>query len=293
MRMIGLSISCFLFVSSLLFCIGASTRYAVGDGFPSCSNGHPGSQQARWLIKTSLQSGTNVDTPVPLDSSSMVDAPDLLLNSDDTKKIGLSVVRVRGVWASRNYTRALLQGGPSPSPNAVFSFKLPAFSYSAFLAARAAAPPEERPTHLGFLVASRFQDQVIPFPVTVGAREVKEGEIVSVDAYVYAAGCERDRDFHFDLTSGTSPNGCFIAEVPLPEFIPSSRLRQLVAAARSEGAGVRVGDHVQLTGQFFYDAWHMPSTQADLNANPGGGRGAGHCAATLWEIHPVISIRKI
>jgi hypothetical protein len=56
--------------------------------------------------------------------------------------------------------------------------------------------------------------------VVVGLSTVREGEIVDVSGYVYAIGCESDRDYHIDVTvtNGRNDTTCFVAEIPLPLY---------------------------------------------------------------------------
>src|ERR1051325_4833354 len=133
----------------------------------------------------------------------------------------------------------------------------------------------------------------------VAGRDVtlREGDVVTVDAYLYRARCQQDGDYHLEIGSQLSRgSSCLIAEVPDPDEIKDAALRALVAQARttSEGLDASVfASHptkpplsVRITGQLFLDAPHLRS------GDPGGGRGTllesgRHCASNLWEIHPI------
>lgn len=286
---------CFLAVAILIAIPNAPhlSSQARADTFPNCLNGHPGSPNARWPIKTSLQRGTNTNAPVLLPANAMVSAPDLLLNANDVRTLATSSGTVRALWSSRSFTHALLSGQVSPNPNSVFSVRLPAFNRATYQREYAQSPPGEKPTELGFLLASAFDAQPIPDPVSVGVSQVREGEIVTVEGYVYFENCETDRDYHFDIAAKSNGSDCFVAEVPFPGYVPNSALRTLVTQAREEAANLQIGDRVRIVGQFFYDAWHMPKTQTELDKNPGGSRGKDHCAQTLWEIHPIIGLQRL
>jgi hypothetical protein len=263
--------------------------------FPSCAVGKPGSEEARWAIKTSLPQGANPSSPITLENTHMPSAPDLFLNSADLAKLTVSEFSVRAVWASREQSRELSAQLATPNPAAVFHVTLPRFSEAAWQAAFHAAPLDEKPTELGFLLGKRYDDERIPVPVSVGSTSVREGQIVAVEGYVYAIGCESDGDYHIDVTATDHADDttCFVAEVPLPQYISDASLRSIVTRARAEGAALQPGDHIHIVGQFFYDAWHMPNTPAKLHDDPGGGRGKGHCAGTLWEVHPILSVTQI
>ncbi len=280
-----------------LFCGGApaATATATRSGFPACSSGKPGSRKARWPIKTTLAAGVNL-TPLRIPAADMATAPDLLLEQRiSAQQASSSSVTLHAYWADNAQVQRALTG-EKPPPGATFSIKLPQLSTAAYRAAFEAGPNGERPTQLGYLIAQAYDETRIPNPVTVDTNPIREGTIVQVDGYVYAVGCETDRDYHIDVVaSPDNPSGavCFVAEIPLPAYIPSARLAGYLTRARTAGASLKPKEHVRLTGQFFYDAWHMPSTQAGLNADPGGGRGKSSCAGTLWEIHPVISVQPL
>jgi hypothetical protein len=127
-----------------------------------------------------------------------------------------------------------------------------------------------------------------------------EGDIITVDVYLYRARCQKDGDYHMEIGVGRSrQSSCIIAEVPDPGAIHDPHLRTLASKARDtlEGKDTSVfarhatkpAIKIKVTGQFFLDETHHEAN------NPGGGRGTlldsgRHCATNLWEIHPVLRI---
>lgn len=129
---------------------------------------------------------------------------------------------------------------------------------------------------------------------------LREGDIITVTGYVYRARCQRDGDFHVEIGAGkTRSSKCIIVEVPDPGQIKDTKLRALVSGARDALAQMdpsvyrskpkKMPIKATFTGQLFLDAPHYRKN------DPSGGRGSllfsgRHCAANLWEIHPVVRI---
>jgi hypothetical protein len=129
---------------------------------------------------------------------------------------------------------------------------------------------------------------------------VKEGDIITVDAYVYRARCQKDGDYHIEIGAGKARSSkCLIVELPDPDEIKDATLEDMVASARNKlesldssvfaSHATKPPIKVQITGQLFYDAPHYRAN------DPSGGRGTvlnsgRNCASNLWELHPVIVI---
>ena len=129
---------------------------------------------------------------------------------------------------------------------------------------------------------------------------LREGDIITVTGYVYRGRCQRDGDFHVEIGAGkTRKSKCIIVEVPDPDQIHETQLGALVSGARDELAKMDKSVYqskpkkspfkATFTGQLFLDAPHH------RKSDPSGGRGSllfsgRHCAANLWEIHPVVQI---
>lgn len=127
-----------------------------------------------------------------------------------------------------------------------------------------------------------------------------EGDIITVTGYVYRARCQQDGDFHVEIGAGrTRSSKCIIVEVPDPDQIKDAKLKALVSGARDALAQMDPSVYqskpkknpfkATFPGQLFLDAPHY------RKADPSGGRGSllfsgRHCAANLWEIHPVVRI---
>ncbi|MBI2681980.1 MAG: hypothetical protein HYX26_01960 [Acidobacteriales bacterium] len=140
---------------------------------------------------------------------------------------------------------------------------------------------------------------------------LQEGDIVKVEhAWVQLVALEKsskgvDGDYHIQINEDrTDRDECVIVEVPFEDFAPNQTLGKKYATVRStirdkffggkepsssaKGACLKHPVEVTLTGQLFYDATHKASPD-----KPGGGRGKGGCnqnAATIWEIHPVLTM---
>ncbi len=136
---------------------------------------------------------------------------------------------------------------------------------------------------------------------------LQEGDIVSTIGYVQLIAVEAtkksngdrtDGDYHIQVSAERdNRDRVVIMEIPRPDFVSDTALRQKVAALRallrekmkngkefsmSNGTCIQHPVRMRLTGQLFYDTAHSGSS------DPGGSRGKqGHKAATLWEIHPL------
>lgn len=132
-------------------------------------------------------------------------------------------------------------------------------------------------------------DRFIAQDATIGDKVVREGQLVEITGFVSDVRCEEnDGDYHGDFRAdGSGAGPCAEVEVPFPGNVAGPATNARVAEARQafdQWVGQKTTVHVTLIGQLFYDSTHHSST------DPGGGRGAGHCAATLWEIHPVLKV---
>ena len=132
-------------------------------------------------------------------------------------------------------------------------------------------------------------DRFIDQDVTIGRKIVREGQLVEISGFVSDVRCEQnDGDFHGDFrAAGNGTGPCAEVEVPYPGNVSNPTTNARVTEARQafdQWVGRSATVHVTLIGQLFYDSTHHSSS------NPGGGRGASRCAATLWEIHPVLKV---
>ena len=123
----------------------------------------------------------------------------------------------------------------------------------------------------------------------------REGDMVSVEGFLYRARCQKDGDFHLEIgTENKKGAPCLIVEAPDPGQVDNSALKSRVSSVRQTlnmlPAGIFTGAanskpvHVIISGQLFLDAPHE-------EADPSGGRGTKHCATNIWEIHPVTDIQ--
>jgi hypothetical protein len=144
-----------------------------------------------------------------------------------------------------------------------------------------------------------------PQDVTVGNASLQEGDIVSVEGFLYRSRCQKDGDYHFEIgTSSTTGKSCFIVEVPDPGQVRDRALRDLVKQVRQKLDGFPSGIFngksaplpVKVTGQFFLDSQHLrrDNPKTGKKADPSGGRGTKfngkNCATNVWEIHPVTDL---
>lgn len=142
----------------------------------------------------------------------------------------------------------------------------------------------------------RYQDALIPaFPNSL---KLKEGDIVSTTGYLHLVATEPDCDYHIQMsTSPTDGNNCLIVEVPKndEEYVADEEVRERAGKVRDfikdrllkgkEPGSGNIMQHevyVTVTGQLFYDDAHVGD-------QPRGKKGMK--AATLWEIHPITSIK--
>jgi hypothetical protein len=124
---------------------------------------------------------------------------------------------------------------------------------------------------------------------------VKEGNMVSVEGFLYRARCQKDGDFHLEIGVAPTAKGapCLIVEAPDPDEIGDADLKALAVQVRDQvgtlSKGMFTGKAkpvaVKVTGQLFLDAHHIGK------GDPGGGRGTNHCATNAWEIHPITGIQ--
>jgi hypothetical protein len=148
---------------------------------------------------------------------------------------------------------------------------------------------------------SRYDSVRIPF--TVGSRHLREGEIVTTNAWLHLVALEddsrnhRDGDYHVQIRNSSEWNdSCLIVEVPYPEFVADSALaikcgtvRQFIKdnllQGKEPGTNGNILNHpvyVTITGQLFFDLPHV-------KRSPRGRRGMK--SYTPWEIHPITAIK--
>lgn len=135
----------------------------------------------------------------------------------------------------------------------------------------------------------RYQAARIPeFTNTLG---VKEGDILTITAWLHLVAGENDGDYHIQISdSQDSQASCLIVEVPNPDphfqkvrdFIKAKLLRGGDPSPR--GSLMQHPPYVQVTGQLFYDDAHVGDP-------PRGKKGCK--AATLWELHPVMDLKFV
>ena len=139
-------------------------------------------------------------------------------------------------------------------------------------------------------------------PRTVGARSLKEGDIITTKGWVHLVAIEddskthRDGDYHVQIrTSAEWADTCLVIEIPYSHFVSDKALAKKCDAARqfvrekllngnepgSRGNKLQHAAYVTVKGQLFFDAPH-------LNGRPRGKRDMK--SYTPWEIHPVISV---
>ncbi len=145
---------------------------------------------------------------------------------------------------------------------------------------------------------SRYDAKRIP--AFENSLNVKEGDLVSVKAWLHIVAREDDEDYHIQLSARRDDgNHCLIVEVPKPELAEASppevraqyeRIRQWARKKllhdenkepTADGNCMKHPPYVEVTGQLFYDDSHVGD-------NPRGKR--KQLAATLWELHPVVEM---
>jgi hypothetical protein len=140
-------------------------------------------------------------------------------------------------------------------------------------------------------------------PLSVGTRQLREGDIITTTAWLHLVALEddskkhRDGDFHIQIR--TSPDwldSCLVVEVPYPNFVSDpilagkcGKVRQFIKdnllKGKEPGTKGNKLDHpvyVTITGQLFFDLPHV-------KGNPRGKRGMK--SYTPWEIHPITKIK--
>jgi hypothetical protein len=155
---------------------------------------------------------------------------------------------------------------------------------------------------------SREQFRDLRIPGTVGSPQIKEGDIVTTYGYILLAAVERDEnrqdgDYHVQIriTPGWT-DSCLVVEATYPLFIKGNKAlqdscnkvreffdRNILKGKKKAcfGSNDRPAPRVKITGQLFFDAFHMTTPP----------RGKQNCITkekmrsyTCWEIHPIISI---
>jgi hypothetical protein len=183
----------------------------------------------------------------------------------------------------------LLAASPAQNRTVVVKFPAitPALVRRADALVAAANPDEAAPSSFDALLSTQLDATRLPDAVALGNDEFHEGDVISVSGVVVSSVCEKDDgDFHIDLGDAEDADTCAIVEVPNPAYIKSASLKPMVTAAEKIAKSLKPGDQITVSGQLFYDATHATTN------DPGGGRGAGHCAQSLWEVHPVFEIVK-
>lgn len=132
-------------------------------------------------------------------------------------------------------------------------------------------------------------------PIIVQPDSLKEGDIVTTTGWLHLVAQEDDGDYHIQITNSREwEDSCLIVEVPYAGFVKDTGLSEKCADVRKfireeilnedgETIGedsLETGVYVTITGQLFYDGGH------------GGMRGkSGMRSYTLWELHPLFSIK--
>jgi hypothetical protein len=136
------------------------------------------------------------------------------------------------------------------------------------------------------------------YPAAGNAGGLTEGEIISTRGWIHLIAAEPDGDYHIQIAqTHTSEVRCFIVEVPRPlkSFVKNDRVRDAAGAVRSKinsrllgGKELKSGHRLidppvfaKITGQFFYDDWH-------IGDNPRGKKGCK--SPTIAEVHPITEI---
>jgi len=137
---------------------------------------------------------------------------------------------------------------------------------------------------------------------------VKEDTLVTLSGYLYLVGFESDDcDFHIQISPqprtskdpATKDDNCIIVEVPSGQYATGiadqvEGVRQWVVDNLLKKTDPKIGSvhvmssptYVTVTGALFYDDAH------GFMADGGTGRGKkGMESKTLWELHPVTSIK--
>jgi hypothetical protein len=245
---------------------------------------------ARWAVKTSVPPGqpTTDFTDVKLDD--LINAPDLEVDQATRAAMFRAYTATRAGAALAQPSPVLTARMRWASPSQPFTLSLPGVTPR--LVAKAASIAQtvsdkgEMPPSAPFaLLTAQLGGQRIPDPVTIGGRQLREGNFIRVSGVVLASTCEHDDgDFHVDLGDSANSDTCAVVEVPNSAYIEQQPLAAMIGAAEAKAKGLARGEDVSVIGQLFYDTAHGGTS------SPGGGRGVGHCAQSLWEVHPVFAI---
>ncbi len=145
----------------------------------------------------------------------------------------------------------------------------------------------------------RYADaRIPPFDNAAG---VKEGDLITVTGWLHLVAFESDGDYHMQISADPEDgNNCLIVETPLndKDYVKDSDLRQALQGVRDKvdqlmpkgvpsdaGTVLDKPVYVRVTGQLFYDDWHVGQAKA---------RGKkGMKAVNLWELHPVTAFEII
>jgi hypothetical protein len=138
------------------------------------------------------------------------------------------------------------------------------------------------------------------YPADPDALGLTEGDIISVKGWLHLIAAETDdEDFHIQISHASNDQSrCLIVEVPRPTaaIVKDQRVRNAASDVRDalvtnalggntlSLGSVRVVDppiFVRVTGQFFYDDWHIGGT-------PRGKKGCK--SPTIAEVHPIMAI---
>jgi hypothetical protein len=315
------------FVSALVaFSIAAYAAFPSAAALAGSSNPNPranrlcpfGPGKARWDVKTSIASDQDPHRLATVAIKNLISAPNLHVDPRTIATAKVHVGRARAMmraaqgmpltaaplppfvahlrWGGSREAASPqnlapgqppMAAGAPPSPDFLLDLPpvTPAVVQRADAIAQSTNPEEAPPSFFDTLLSSQLHSIRLPQPIALGNEQFHEGDLVSVSGFVLKSTCEHDDgDFHIDLGSSANAATCLIVEVPNPAYIASPPLRAAVAKAEIAAKSLSPGTRVTVSGQLFYDATHMSST------DPGGGRGVGHCARSLWEVHPVFSI---
>lgn len=227
------------------------------------------------------------------------------------KKAATTAVAGLGLGlAFQNSTTPLDGPFDSTAKHDRWSIKTSIDSAAAQLAPKAieiAALEHRGPVQLSVSDESTFDAKLVP---KVAGDEFYEGEVVSTEGYIHLVAFESDdSDYHIQMNENATNEAtdllsCVVVEIPHPKAAASSALGDDFAAARklirdkcfagAQPTGtVKQPLHVRVTGQLFFDLYHMFHSK-----DPGGGRGKAvdhhpMKATTIWEIHPVTRIELL
>ena len=131
-----------------------------------------------------------------------------------------------------------------------------------------------------------------------------EKETVKMRVFVLAMKLDPDNDLHVQVADAASPyrQQQLIVEIPPGADYCTAR-SALMDLFRADGGSKLTGyvfhhpPQVELTGYLFLDAAHMRARRTDFCTN-NGGRGIKNGLSVspvrgIWEVHPVISLRKV